>query len=539
MYFLERQPKFAWHPSLLLPGAQLQVSPIKDLATIRDPTSSFTFLNFLHWQGRLVQYINREEKVPSRREWSAYLAWAARRMDQYAHYSQSVQDIQPVEQDGKVAYLRVISKNLLTNEIETLYARNVSTAVGGFANVPAVISSLYDFHYGSSNASRVVHSSTFLPQMSYLDSILQREATTSDEPLRFAVIGGGQSSAEIMRYLRDHFPKADLTMIFRASALAPSDDSSFVNSAAFDPESVSSFWESGIHQRRAQLDEFRRTNYSVVRSDLLAELYEMVYDQDIDYEDAYSPSKGIVRIMSNTALVGAEQLSNARIRLETCTHAGEQIVESSEYDAVFLGTGFKRSAATLPFFNTLAREFPLLSEEGTERLREQELNLDAQIATAKDPDAMRATVRGITRDYRLVPTDPSRWMRDNHSILSMHPTVVPKIPAARSVRERMLSTSRSTSRSGSRATSRAGSPKNSPRALSSSNIEVASNLYRPQAPCNLYVFGCNEHTHGLSDSLMSMVAHRANVVSASLMAATQYPEPKVNGINAPPCPTIQ
>lgn len=40
-----RQPTFAWHPSLLLPGARLQVPPFKGLATTRTPSSAFTFIN--------------------------------------------------------------------------------------------------------------------------------------------------------------------------------------------------------------------------------------------------------------------------------------------------------------------------------------------------------------------------------------------------------------------------------------------------------------------------------------------------------------
>ena len=38
----------------------------------------------------------------------------------------------------------------------------------------------------------------------------------------------------------------------------------------------------------------------------------------------------------------------------------------------------------------------------------------------------------------------------------------------------------------------------------------------------VYVFGSNERTHGLSDSLMSMVAHRAAIVSASLLVAPAH-----------------
>lgn len=36
----------------------MQVSFLKDLVTLRDPTSKFTFLNFMHKTGRLVDFFN-------------------------------------------------------------------------------------------------------------------------------------------------------------------------------------------------------------------------------------------------------------------------------------------------------------------------------------------------------------------------------------------------------------------------------------------------------------------------------------------------
>ncbi|KAI3625952.1 hypothetical protein CBS9595_001313 [Malassezia furfur] len=512
MLFLEKQSQ---HPSLLLPGAQLQVSPIKDLATMRDPTSAYSFLNFLHTQGRLAQYINREEKVPSRREWSAYLAWAAQRMDSYVQYSRVVTDIEPVERHGKVAFLKVLAKNLATGAQETVLARNVTTAVGGSANVPAVFREMYQWPPKSADeVSRVVHAWTFLPQMERLDKVLQRiQFDERKEPLRLAVVGGGQSSAEMMCYLRDRFPEADLDMIVRASALVPSDDSPFVNSAAFDPESVTTFWESSARARRAQLDEFKRTNYSVIRSDLLSQVYEMVYDQEIDYHDPYMAKKGIVRVMASTTLLEAEQLGNGKIRVTTATTAGDKVVRTDEYDALFLGTGFERAASTLPFVHTLAEHFPLLSVEGVRELRERELAEDDLIATSPNPDAARATARGITRDYRLVPSNPTRWRHDATSAVSLHPAVLERIPQSRMGREGSRENSVASARRGDSGYSSSpvpGSPKH----------ELSEALHRPGAPANVYVFGCNEYTHGLSDSLMSMVAHRAGVVSASLLAST-------------------
>ncbi|MFN7053210.1 MAG: SidA/IucD/PvdA family monooxygenase, partial [Gemmobacter sp.] len=51
--FLEAQPAFAWHPGMMIPGADMQVSFLKDLVSLRDPTSGFSFLSYLHEKGRL------------------------------------------------------------------------------------------------------------------------------------------------------------------------------------------------------------------------------------------------------------------------------------------------------------------------------------------------------------------------------------------------------------------------------------------------------------------------------------------------------
>lgn len=46
--FLERQPSFGWHRGMLIDGATMQVSFLKDLATLRNPTSRFGFVPYLH-----------------------------------------------------------------------------------------------------------------------------------------------------------------------------------------------------------------------------------------------------------------------------------------------------------------------------------------------------------------------------------------------------------------------------------------------------------------------------------------------------------
>ena len=74
---LEKDDSVCWHRGMLFPEAQSQVSFLKDLVTQRDPTSKFSFLNFLHKTQRLDQFINLQTFNPFRLEISNYLQWVA------------------------------------------------------------------------------------------------------------------------------------------------------------------------------------------------------------------------------------------------------------------------------------------------------------------------------------------------------------------------------------------------------------------------------------------------------------------------------
>ena len=58
--FVESKPEFSWHPGMMLPGANMQIAFPKDLATMRNPRSAYTFFNYLHAKGRMVDFINQQ-----------------------------------------------------------------------------------------------------------------------------------------------------------------------------------------------------------------------------------------------------------------------------------------------------------------------------------------------------------------------------------------------------------------------------------------------------------------------------------------------
>lgn len=78
--FLEARPGFAWHPGMMLDSVTLQTPFIADLVTLADPTSPYSFLNYLKETGRLYPFYIRESFYQLRTEYDAYCRWAAARL---------------------------------------------------------------------------------------------------------------------------------------------------------------------------------------------------------------------------------------------------------------------------------------------------------------------------------------------------------------------------------------------------------------------------------------------------------------------------
>jgi L-ornithine N5-oxygenase len=208
--FLEKQDQFAWHSGMLVPGSRMQISFVKDLATLRDPRSSFTFLNYLHNKNRLIHFTNLGTFLPARVEFEDYMRWCAKRFENVVNYGEEVVEVVPGQTDarGVVDYFTVVSRNTGTGEITSRNARKVVIAIGGKAKMPP----------GFPQDPRIMHSSKYctnLPQM--LNDDLA--------PYNIAVVGSGQSAAEIYHDLHRRYPNSRTTLILRDSALRPSDDS--------------------------------------------------------------------------------------------------------------------------------------------------------------------------------------------------------------------------------------------------------------------------------------------------------------------------
>ena len=128
--FLDRQSQFGWHRGMLIEGATMQVSFRKDLVTMRNPTSDFSFLSYLHASGRLAAFINTKEIYPSRVEFHDYLSWAAGRLGDQVRYGLDVVDAVPVVSDGEVRHVEVIARRSPDGSLVRIPTRNIVVAMG-------------------------------------------------------------------------------------------------------------------------------------------------------------------------------------------------------------------------------------------------------------------------------------------------------------------------------------------------------------------------------------------------------------------------
>lgn len=314
---IEQHQDTIWQRGMLLPWTRSQVSFLKDLVTLRNPRSNFTFVSYLHSVGRLSDFINLGSFTPYRMEISHYLQWVAKTLTKVAvEYNRQCVRLEPVHGgDGALTgWLATLADD------STIACRYLVIAAGRDPYVPSVFAGL--------PSDQVIHSSGFDAGIASLDT---RQA------YRIAVIGGGQSAAEMLWAAHERFPAASLTMMMRSIGLANYATSRFTNELYF-PSFIDEFFAAPISVREQVLAQMHGTNYSGLDSRLLDTLYEQAYQERIAGEER-------ICFLTNTDISGA-RIDGDELVL-TLTNRLSQRSEELSYDRVLLGTGFCKELPTM------------------------------------------------------------------------------------------------------------------------------------------------------------------------------------------------
>jgi L-ornithine N5-monooxygenase len=305
--FLERQQAFGWHRGMLLDDATMQVSFLKDLVTMRNPTSRFSFLCYLRDRGRLVDFVNHKNLFPLRAEFHDYFEWAAAQVDDLVAYGTEAVGVEAIQDD-------LFEVTTATGDV--YHARNLIFATGLRPTVPD----------GIELSDRVWHNSQFLHRVGELQ-----------DPKRCVVVGAGQSAAEAVAYLHREFPNAEVCSVFSRYGYSPADDSPFAN-RIFDPEAVDHYYDAPDAVKQRLMDYHRNTNYSVVDVDLIAQLYRTVYQEKVLGTER-------LKMMNMTRLVAVqESATGARAVIQSLVTGEQELVDT---DLVLLATGYDEATPVL------------------------------------------------------------------------------------------------------------------------------------------------------------------------------------------------
>ena len=199
---------------MLLPDARMQISFLKDLATLRNPRSEFTFINYLKAKDRLVQFVNLSTFLPLREEFNDYMTWCASHFEDVVQYGAETVSVSPSQKrksQTQVGSWTVLYRDVITGRSSLANSKHVVIAIGGAPKIPDSIAHLRA-------EPNMYHSSSYSPMTSKL-----REPSLGLR--RIAIIGGGQSAAEIFNDLQSRFDNTAVTLYTSAPALKPSDDS--------------------------------------------------------------------------------------------------------------------------------------------------------------------------------------------------------------------------------------------------------------------------------------------------------------------------
>lgn len=318
--FFDQKTTFDWHPGMQLPGARLQTSCLKDLVTGADPCNPYSFLNYLVQQGRLYPFLSADMPAISRREFAHYLDWVASQLPDL-HFGQAVES---------VCFEGGLFRLDFRQQRPPVFSRNLCIGTGIQPHVPPACESV--------NEERRLH----------CIHLMDRPRDFSGQHV--AIIGGGQSGAEVLLGLMDGLwgQPASIRWISRRPNFEPLDETPFTN-LYFTPGYVRTFH--GLpEQRRRELVRYQKLASDGISPDTLRALYQRLYEYPLEHPDCPVPE-----LLPGRTLYAVTD--GSPMTLLTRNRLDDQF-EEHQADQLLLCSGFEHGLPSClsPLENSLKRD---------------------------------------------------------------------------------------------------------------------------------------------------------------------------------------
>ena len=185
---------------------------LRDLITLRNPRSEFTFINFLHETNLLIAFTNASQLITSRQLTARYMTWVAEKIQRlgWVAFNKEAVNIKPtkVSADGQVSKWTIDLRANGNGAASKISCRRLIVATGAQSRLPESLAS-------------PKLTSNVLP-MSKSAELIKR-VHESNQPLNIAIVGADQESVELFEHLIAAPGKHRATMIIAGSALRVED----------------------------------------------------------------------------------------------------------------------------------------------------------------------------------------------------------------------------------------------------------------------------------------------------------------------------
>ena len=256
--FLDQNDSFDWHTGMMLESAHLQTPFMADLVTLADPTSPYSFLNYLKLQGKLYSFYIREDFFMMRKEFNQYCQWACSQLTSLQFSTR----VELVTWDATRECYLVQTRSTKSNENQIYRTKRLVLGTGPSPWMPAC---------ARDAGNNVHHSSAYLPN---------KEQVQNSKSI--TVVGSGQSAAEIYYDLLSDIDKHDyhLTWVTRAPRFYPLEYSKLTLEMT-SPEYIDYFHELPM-AKRDQLNREQKCLYKGINISLINDIYDLMYIKRLD-----------------------------------------------------------------------------------------------------------------------------------------------------------------------------------------------------------------------------------------------------------------
>lgn len=303
--FIDSNVDSMWQREMLISGSDIQNVPVRDLITPINPQSHYSFINYLHKNGKYFKYFGTGLKYPLRQDYAMYINWCALHFKDIVHYRETVTNIE-VSPCG--AYY------IVQTNITIYYAKVVIVGTGRSLYIPPVFDNMAK------------------DELITINNYTSKTANLNREKAyKFAVVGASQSAAEIFLDLANKFYNATIHSYIRQFSFVLKDSSPF-SFEVYHPEFIDEYYNANDAAKLLLNKHLRRANYSSADPDVLDQIYIKMYEESLSDNSRLEIKRNseILESLSSNGLVSIKSKNN----INNCENL-------FDYDFVVACTGFK------------------------------------------------------------------------------------------------------------------------------------------------------------------------------------------------------